>query len=406
MIFSIWYSHITTKERRGGKMKIGMSIELREPQHISGVTVSVNSQIEFLQLKGHKVNLFSPRVPGYRGTANLPVIPLPSYKWDGKYWAKFWLQQWQLCGLERIVRDSNFDAIHFHGHYGSDLILSRLARKLRIPCIATYHTDSSAYIDARVKDKIGRYLAHRFDNSWFREIKSCANCFIAPSNYAKELLFNLSVPEEKIVILPTPIDIPDNLPTREKARQDLCLPQGKKILLYVGRLAEEKNPRMMLEAFALVARENKDVILILVGGGEYDIFGIAERLGIKDRIIITGSKEHKDVWQYYASADIFVFPSVTETQGIAIQEAMGVGLPTVAVKKGGASEAIIDNVNGIVVGNDAQQFTNGVLDFLTQKEFAQKCSEAATKTINAQFSSEVIYTKMIEIYEKLVRSAK
>src|SRR5690606_39264152 len=137
---------------------------------------------------------------------------------------------------------------------------------------------------------------------------------------------------------------------RSELRQKLGIPPEHKILLYVGRLAKEKNMATLFEMASLVFPQDPSLRLWLVGDGPYrtECVRMAREYGIGDRVKFVGFVPRDQVDQYYAAADLFVFASITETQGLVVQEAMTYGLPAVAVIGGGASEGIEEGVNGFV----------------------------------------------------------
>ncbi|MCX8053646.1 MAG: glycosyltransferase, partial [Armatimonadetes bacterium] len=123
---------------------------------------------------------------------------------------------------------------------------------------------------------------------------------------------------------------------------------GDFVLLYVGRIAREKNLEMLLRALKILAARRDNIKLLLVGGGPAfaETKQLARKRGLESYVRFLGMLRRDQIDPIYAEADIFVFPSATETQGIAICEAMSAGLPVVAVNAGGIPENIQDGVDG------------------------------------------------------------
>jgi len=354
-------------------MNIGMSVELWEWQHSSGVIVAVKKLREYLTLQHHKVILFTPFVRyQYRGSANFPVVSLPSYRFGGKRWSRPYLLPWEWRDLQTSVYHHNIQLFHLQGHYGCDMVLSRIAAQTKIPCVATYHTYSAAYIESRCQNPISRYLGHYFDQKGFEAIKKVTSYFFAPSNFAKQLLIKEGIPAERILVIPTPVSIPNPLPSQKEARELLCLPKDKKIFLYLGRVAPEKNLDFLIQAFFQGHIRYPETMLLLLGN-------IDREVPCKENVICFTGVPHEKIWIYLAASDIFVYPSCTETQGIAVSEAMACGLPIVVVNEGGAHEAIEHNISGQKVPNKVEEFASAMERFIQFPDFAQKMRRGREK---------------------------
>jgi glycosyltransferase involved in cell wall biosynthesis len=124
----------------------------------------------------------------------------------------------------------------------------------------------------------------------------------------------------------------------------------------------------------------------------------------KENVICFPGVPHEKIWIYLAASDIFVYPSCTETQGIAVSEAMACGLPIVVVNEGGAHEAIEHNISGQKVPNKVEEFASAMERFIQFPDFAQKCGAAAKNKIENDFVPEVIYPKIIELYQQVISS--
>jgi glycosyltransferase involved in cell wall biosynthesis len=158
----------------------------------------------------------------------------------------------------------------------------------------------------------------------------------------------------------------------------LGLTSERSTLLYVGRLTKEKRLDLLLRAVARL-RHRYEFGLCLVGSGpmEGPLRRLAQRLGIPGRVIFCGSVPHEQIADYYAAADLFVFPSPTDTMGLVLVEAMGAGLPCVAVGKYGPGEIVIDGETGFVVPFDERRFAEATAKLLTDRHLRQRMACAA-----------------------------
>jgi len=194
---------------------------------------------------------------------------------------------------------------------------------------------------------------------------------------------------------------------RYEVRRQLQISPDQKVLLYVGRVAPEKNLGMLLDMAAKVMAEDASVRLFLVGDGpaRQACADRARLLGIGDRVTFAGFVPRSEVDLYYAAADLFVFSSITETQGLVVQEAMTYGLPAVAVTGGGASDSIVTGENGFVVRNDVFEFAETVSRVLEDESLYSHLSSGAQRTVRINTASGMT-ERVVEVYREVLGRRK
>ena len=183
----------------------------------------------------------------------------------------------------------------------------------------------------------------------------------------------------------------------------LGMGHDQRILLYAGRLAREKNLDTLFEAAAILFKSDPSLRLWLVGDGPFrpECAAMARKHGIGDRVKFVGFVPREEVNRYYAAADLFVFPSMTETQGLVVLEAMNYGLPAIAVGGGGASENVLDGINGFVVKNDPQEFAGACQNTLNDDSLHAKLSEGAQRTARSQGPEQMV-DSVLEVYGRVL----
>ena len=179
----------------------------------------------------------------------------------------------------------------------------------------------------------------------------------------------------------------------------LSLEEGEEL----RRIAKEKNLATLFEMAAIVFKQDSRLRLWLVGDGPYrsECVRMARSLGIGDRIKFVGFVPREDVDKYYAASDLFVFSSITETQGLVVQEAMTYSLPAVAILGGGASESIIDGENGFAVKNDAATFAAQVLEIVNDETLLAALSDGAQRS-SRMVGTEAMCDRVIEVYRQAI----
>jgi glycosyltransferase involved in cell wall biosynthesis len=234
--------------------------------------------------------------------------------------------------------------------------------------IGTYHTSLPAYVKARAKVFANQWCSITW--SYVKWFYGKCKLVLAPSDSIKsELERYLSVP---IGIFSRGVDTDVFAPAYRK-RDGSELPH----ILYVGRLAPEKNIEMLVDAFGEI---ETDAVLQIVGEGPlYD----ALRNTGSDRVEVLGLKRGEELSTVYASADVFAYPSRTDTFGNAVLEAMSSGLPAVVMNEGGPKEIVTDKHDGFVV-TDRQSMVHRLRQLATDTELRRKMSKNARETAESR----------------------
>ena len=230
---------------------------------------------------------------------------------------------------------------------------------------------------------------------------------LVPSELTRRHLLTYGV-RAPIAVLPTGIPTPPpGLPSPAEVRRRWDIPPGSPLFLYVGRLAPEKNLETLLRAFARIVQARPDARLLLAGSGmgEAATQQAAQQLGIAERTVFTGFLDRAQLDPLYAAADVFLFPSKTETQGLAVGEAMACGTPCVVVNAGGAPESVRDGVDGFLVDDDPAQMAERALRLLEDAPLRRRMS-AAARAHAATMTPEKVAGRIIALYEELMTAGQ
>ncbi|MCX6362114.1 MAG: glycosyltransferase [Armatimonadetes bacterium] len=342
-----------------GRMRVGVFSECYEPVQ-NGVTTSLRTLVDGLRHEGHRVFVVAPRYAGHADSDPF-VLRLPSlHTW---FSSKYPIAAPWVARLDREALRLAPSLVHSHNPFFVGLVAARYARDAGVPLVATYHTLYNHY---------GHYLKFVPDavvqgllRWWMPTYYNLCAQIIVPSRVAGDSLTGYGV-QSPITVLPTAVPLPDPAlltpDARAAARARLGVPADAALLLYVGRAAREKNIELVLEAFARVAAGNPACHLVVVGAGPHldALRQAAAHMAAAARVRIVGAIPHDDLPPIYACADLFVFSSVTETQGLVMAEARAAGTPCILVRGGGAGETIIHGEDGFVVDQDAVAFADAV----------------------------------------------
>ncbi|MGB4082160.1 MAG: glycosyltransferase family 1 protein, partial [Candidatus Fermentibacter daniensis] len=260
--------------------------------------------------------------------------------------------------LLRFVEDNDFEAIYIStpGPVGlSALLISKL---LGIPSFGIYHTDFPKHVNQISRDgHMGEFAAMVM--GWFY---SATDHVMVPSRYYMDELEKLGVPRPRMSIFPRGIDSSAFSPQWRDERffERFGASEGSVKLVYVGRVSREKDLDVLAEAFLAARTEFEKLELFIVGDGPY-LNELARSLSGRG-CYFCGILKGEDLSRAYASADIFVFPSTTDTFGNVVLEAAASGAPSIVTDMGGPMEIIEPGVSGIVAkGRDVASFAEAIL---------------------------------------------
>jgi len=381
-------------------VRIGIFSECYHPV-LNGVVVSIDTFKSELEKRGHEFFIFTTKCPGYEETSRKVKrfsCMLPFKPSGGKYpisWPRIaWFEA-------RNIKDFNLDIIHSQhllnlGHLGL-----KIGEILKIPTVLTYHTLLAEY--SHYTPVIGgltrRYLLYQS-----RVISNRYDQVVTPSPSMKRVLrdYGVTAPIEAIA---TGVNLADfqNPFHREVLCAKWRIPENQKILLYVSRIAKEKNLDFLFDAVRLLDRKRSDFHLLMVGGGpELEYYKkMVAFWNLQSRVTFTGMQEKIQANRFFGAADIFVFPSITETQGIVITEAMAAGIPAVAIDKMGPSDIIEDGKDGFLTPLKIVDFTDKIEKLLDDDNLRQQMGKKARES-SKKYSVEICADQMEELYEKTI----
>ncbi len=347
--------------RREG-VRVGLFTDSFRP-YVSGVVRSIEVLRQGLVGRGHRVFIFAPDYPGDAGREDgvfrFCSLPAPTH-------GEFRLGLPFSWRLGDTVRRLGLDLIHVHSPFLMGWLGLRCARRHRLPLVFTYHTFYHRYVHYV---PFAREWAARAVTAWSARFASACDLVVAPSPGAAAFLRDIGV-RSRVAVVPTGVDL-DLLAGGDggafRRRRGL---EGNPLLLYVGRVAREKDLPFLLRAFRLVSAAVPAARLVVTGDGPAlaEVRRRAAAEGLGGRILFTGRLEGEELAACYRAADVFVFPSLTETQGLVLAEAMAAGLPVVARRAEALEAVLTDGREGFLCGGDEEEFARLVLFLLRDGE--------------------------------------
>jgi 1,2-diacylglycerol 3-alpha-glucosyltransferase len=380
-------------------MRVVMVSDVYFPR-INGVSTAIHTYRQALRTHGVEVSLVAPDY----GTASpeswitrVPARPVPRDPEDR-------LVRWGAMhdAVEAAV-ERGADLIHIQTPFVAHYAACSAARRYGLPVIATYHTLFEEYL---------KHYAPLVPSAWLRGLarsfsrRQCnaLDAVIVPSKAIEARLTSYGVKTPRH-ILPTGVSVaaPAN-DGRAGFRARFGIDAARPVALFVGRVAHEKNIDFLLDAVDLARESRPDILLVIAGEGPalahlHKV--VADRQLANNVLFIGYLDRHSELPNCYAAADVFVFASRTETQGLVLLEAMACGLPVLALAEMGTID-ILGAARGAVVPEDnPYAFSLKLLELLADAGLRQRLSEDG-RAYAGEWSDLALAGKMAELYRQLV----
>lgn len=371
---------------------------------VNGVSTSIRTFRQDLAAHGVETHLVAPHYEAAAAAEEPGVLRVPSagvprdpedrrMRWGALTHA--------LDGLA----PSAFDLVHIHTPFIAHYAGVRFARRAGIPCVATYHTFFEEYLHHYLPvlpRRVGRWLARSFTRSQCNDVRA----LVAPSEPMRAVLLDYGV-TTPIHVLPT--GLPGDRFRAGDARAFRAragLPPDAPLVTYIGRVAHEKNIGFLVQMFAEVRRRVPQAMLVIAGEGpaRAALQQQVSSLGLTPHVHFAGYLDRDTVLlDCYAAADVFVFASRTETQGLVLLEAMAQGAPVVSTAELGTRSILVPGSGALVVPEEQQAFAAAVVRVLGDRQLHQQLSQRG-RAYARSWSSSAMAGRLTELYGTL-RSA-
>ena len=391
-------------------MRIGLFTDTYPP-FINGVSTSVEMLKNALEKKNHEVYLVTVNDSSIKydydeenHILKIPSIPIGLYDYR--------LSRIYSLKMINLIKSWNLDVIHSHTELGIGICARLVAKQFNIPLIHTYHTmykDYTHYVTHGHFDKSSKKIVEYLTKFY---CDTTATELIVPTNKTYRLFKENYKFEKNIHIIPTGIEVErffkENVNKKEvdRLRKNLNLSKRDTVMIFVGRLAQEKNIEFLLNAEKKIINNHSNIKLLIVGDGpdkeKLEMF--SRKLGIEKNVIFTGKVAWDDMPVYYQLANFFATASKTETQGLTVIEAMAAGITPVCIHDEAFLTAITDNLNGFIFDN-IDEYVEIILKLEKNKQERAKISGQAR--IQAEhFSSAQFADNVLVVYNKAIENRK
>lgn len=369
--------------------------------NINGVVRSVSTFRKALTELGHLVFIFAQDVSNYEDEEpfifRYPAVSIPKFDYSLTIPVSPFISE--------LLPSLKLDVIHSNHPILLGKAAADKAEELELPLVFTFHTRyieyatqyvpiSQAFVRGLIVDELVKYL------------QRCQH-IITPSNSIRRMLEDYGGITERITTIPTGIDLE---PYRRADGQAIRRKYNwgeEKVLISIGRLAEEKNWRTLLSAVAQAMSQNPNIRLVILGDGpEREAYqAYAKELGVAEQVTFTGLVPFEEIPNYLKAADIFCFASKTETQGLVTMEAIAAGLPVVAVDASGTSDVVDDGKEALLTKDDDAALAQAIQTLLEDEALFERFKKAAEEKAK-EFDLIVHGEKLVKVYEQAIEDKK
>lgn len=388
-------------------MKILMISDVYFPR-INGVSTSIETFRKGLHAQGVETSLIAPEylevVPSLpevqAGLVRIPSRRVP-FDPEDRLMRRGSLDRWLATNAHE------FDLIHIQTPFAAHYAGVKIAKALGLPVVASYHTYFEEYLHHYIPflpRNATRALARRFSRSQCNEL----DAIIVPSRAMEETLHSYGV-TRPMQIIPTGLHDAHFTPGDGAGfRLRNQIEPGRPLLLFVGRVAFEKNIGFLLEVIERVRLSQPDVLLLITGEGPAleGLRSDCERRALSHNVRFLGYLDReRTLADCYQAADAFVFASRTETQGLVLLEAMAQGKPVIALSAMGTRDILEDTPGAIIANDDVAHFSRCVSDLLKDRMHLVQLGREARRSAE-KWSGREMAARVARLYSEVCEAKK
>ena len=370
--------------------------------YVSGITNYIDLNKRALEKAGHEVYVFTfgdlDHKDDEERIIRSPGLPLAD--------TGFYLSLRYKTEHKKLLQ--TMDVVHVHHPFLSGRLAISYCHKAQVPIIFTNHTRYDLYAQARLP-QMPEEVSHGLLHAYMPDFCDEMDLVISPSKGMEKILRQFGVTSH-IEVVPNGVDLSRFHNAKQLSRSDFGFSNDDILLIYTGRIAQEKNLEFLFQAFAGVSEIVPNVYLLILGSGqkEYmeEIKAIPAELEVQDRIRFTGMIPYDKLPSYIAMCDVFVTASVTEVHPLSVIEAMGAGLPIMGIESPGVGDSVIDRATGLLAKKeDVASFTAKLTYLCLNRELHKKYG-AAARDASKQYDIQRTTNIMLEHYARLAQDPK
>lgn len=389
-------------------MRIGIFSDTYKP-FINGVTTSILMLKKELEKQGHTVFVVTvnDKTLKYKFEENGKVLRVPGIP--------IGIYDYRLSGIYplkaiNIIKKWKLDVIHSQTEFGIGTFARIMAKQLNIPLVHTYHTMYEDYIHYITKGYFNRSSKKIVEYLTLFYCDKTATELVVPTKKAYELFKKKYMVDRNVHVVPTGIEVEKFYLENNKKlniikkREEIGLKKDDFVILFVGRIASEKNVELLLSSMKSIINICPKAKLLIVGDGpdleKYKNYCLKQE--INNNVIFTGKVPWDVIQHYYLISDCFTTASTSETQGLTVIEAMAASLPVVCIDDESFNQTVIDNLNGLIFKNK-RGYKNAIISLYKDNKLLTRLSKQA-KVSAKTHSSKNFVNSILDVYKIAIKN--
>ncbi len=368
------------------------------PPIMDGVSLTAKNYAYWLHQKHQPVCVITPKSPNYSDHEPYPIYRYTSIPIIGREPYRIGLPHIDL-GFQTEIDQVSFGLVHAHCPFSSGRLALSIAKKQKIPFVATFH---SKYRDDFEHSVYNKYIAKQMTNEIIRFFEKADEVWI-PQASVEETIREYGF-KGKVEVVDNGNDFSSNLPIepiKRAARKELNIPEKEMVFLFVGQHIWEKNTRLIIESLAMIKNLPYKMFFIGVGYAASELKQLTDELGLSEKVEFVGMiTDRERLKQYYVAADLFLFPSIYDNAPLVLREAAAMHTPSILVEGSSSAENIIDNFNGFLIQNTSESFAAKLRELIVSPEKIHTAGMNASHSIARSWES--VTDEVLDRYKKLM----
>jgi len=369
------------------------------PPIMDGVSLTAQNYAYWLQKKDQAVCVVTPKAPNYSDNELYPIYRYTSFPILNRKPYRFGMPDLDFLYKQQINKVS-FGLVHAHCPFSSGKEALRIAKKQKIPIVATFHSKYRDDFEHSVKNK---FFARQMTNEVMRFFEKADEVWI-PQASVEETIREYGF-KGKVEIVDNGNDFVGTQPISElktAARSELKIAENQLVFLFVGQHIWEKNTRLIVESLAEIKELDFKMFFVGTGYAESDLKELVDRLGLNSKVQFVGVITERDkLKMYYAAADLFLFPSIYDNAPLVVREAGALHTPSILISGSSSSENITDNFNGYLIDNSVASFASKLRELSKDIDKISQTGLHASQTIARSWES--VTDEVLDRYKKLIQ---
>ncbi len=373
---------------------------------VNGVSTSIKTFTEQLQKLGHTVHLIAPdygveTADEAMGEKWISRVPARKIFFDPE---DYLMKYREVLRLLAPLKDKKFDIIHIHTPFIAHYAGLKLSKLLNIPVVETYHTFFEDYLHHYlpwIPKSVAKSLARSISKKQCNQV----DAIVAPSQPMLDVLRSYGI-NSKAEVIATGLQAHSFAEADGAAfRAKYGIAQNRPMLLYVGRVAFEKNIDFLVRMTKLLTAETPNILLVITGEGpaEPSLRALVKTLGIEKNVQFIGYLDRNThLNACYLAADIFVFASKSETQGLVLLEAMAQGTPVIAIAELGTASILVEGQGAMIAVEDEAEFAHKVHALLANPVHSEHLGQRAKEYAYNKWSAETQAERKLNFYLEMI----